>query len=93
MWLNCLTGLAPGIVSIVVILPITCTFCMSVPLSRVFPHLLCLALGQRQSQMYYSFYRCLVVLSAALEGFLLFVLSGCLLFAYRLLIACLLTAY
>src|SRR6266851_703302 len=69
--LNCLIGLASSITSIVMILPVTCTFHMSVPLSHVFPHSLCLTLGQRLSWMYYISYRCLVVQFATLEGFLL----------------------
>src|SRR6266851_2723589 len=71
MQLNCLTGLVPGIVSIVVTLPITCMFHTSALLSPTFLCSLRLALGQRLSRMYYISYCCLVVLFTALEGLLL----------------------
>ncbi len=69
MQLNCLTGLALGIISIVMILPITCMFCTSVPLSLVFPRSLRLALGQRLSRMYCISYCYLTALAVVtLEG-------------------------
>ena len=77
--LNCLIGLSLGIVGFIMILPVTSMFRMSVPLSLVFPHSLCLTLGQRLSLMYYYSYRCLVVLPTALEGLSLLMLTVCLL--------------
>ena len=89
-WLNCLIGLSCGIVGFVMILPIMCTVCMSVPLSLVFPRSYRLALGQRPSLMYYSSYCCLMGLLATLEGPGLLCLPLCLLIAYCLLTDCLL---
>ncbi len=80
--LNCLTGLSHGIIGIVVILPVTCTVRMSVPLSLVFPCWHSLALGQRPSPMYYSSYHCLVGTLAALDGPWLLCLPLCLPIAY-----------
>ncbi len=71
MRLNCLTGLNPGIVSIIVISPVTSMFHMLMLSFPAFPHSLRLALGQRPSPMYYSSCPCLVGLCAALEGLLL----------------------
>jgi len=79
MQLNCLIGLSLGIISFVVILPVTSMFRMSVPLSLIFPRSLHLALGQRPSLMYYYSYCCLAVLPAALEGLSLLMLTVCLL--------------
>src|SRR6266851_2541463 len=90
MQLNCLTSLSRGIVSIVVILPVTCTVRMSVPLSLIFPHLLHLALGQRPSPMYYSSCRHLVGTLTTLDGPWLLCLPLCLPIAYCLLTDCLL---
>src|SRR5216683_2827022 len=90
MQLNCLTGLSRGIISIVMILPITCTVCMSVPLSLVFPRWYGLALGQRLSQMYYSSYHCLMGVLTTLEGPCLLCSPLCLPIAYCPLTNCLL---
>ncbi len=73
--LNCLTGLSHGIVSIVVILPVTCIVRMSVPLSLVSLHSYHLTLGQRPSQMYCSSCRCLAILYTALDGLSLLMLT------------------
>ncbi len=90
MQLNCLAGLSRGIISIVMILPITCTVHMSVSLS---PASLCvhgLTLGQRLSPMYYSFTHCLMSTLTTLEGPWLLCLPLCLPIAYCLLTDCLL---
>ncbi len=71
MQLNCLPGLRSGIASIIVVWPISCTFHMLTPLSPVFPHSLCLALGQRQCWMYYCLWISLVSVLVTLKGFLL----------------------
>src|SRR5216683_2221183 len=91
-----ITGLSRGIVGIVMILPVTCTVRMSVPLSLVFPRWHSLTLGQRPSPMYYSSYRCLMGALTALDGPWLLCLPLCLPIAYypltvRLLIVVLLS--
>ena len=90
MQLNCLIGLSLGIISFVVILPVTSMFRMSVPLSLIFPRSYRLTLGQRLSLMYSSSYRCLVSALAALDGPCLLCLPLCLLIAYCVLTDCLL---
>jgi|SRR6266851_5922323 len=47
MQINCLPGLLHGIASIIVIWLVTYTFPISIPLCPIFPHFVCLALGQR----------------------------------------------
>src|SRR6266851_6632612 len=82
--LTYLTGLSHGIVNSVVILPIMCTVCMSALSFLIFLHLYRLALGQRPSLMYYSSYRCLVSMVAALKEPWSLRLPLCLLIAYCL---------
>src|SRR6266851_5799561 len=94
-WLNCLTGLSRGIVSIVVILPVICIVRTSVLLSLVFPCSYRLALGQRPSPIYSFSCCCLVGPFIALDGPCLLCLPLCLpiclLSTYRWLTDCLVT--